>query len=438
MNSMAGTNSKSHHRIWHGGNGCHHLLGHRHLENTPDEDCFDEISELANHITSTDDTTLLDEFNPMSESYVNGRKMQQEATQVGWGRNGFDGGYYDQTFASNKDEIIVPSAANPNALLSDVRPPFNAELRGFQDFSYLNTSFSSCLPPRRQDQMITNMTNTGLQNSGMKRSNTCSPSMATIFDSKADASCSSSSGGGKIKRRRCSNLERIAMSNLISDPTVLRPAAVPFKIDSDNVSVVDVHVNLGTSFAKSPKLGKQLNKATIVPVDLSPNHNSPVGTATEQSEATKWKQMFLELVKFHNKYGHCLVPCEGGDCSQHTLGQWIKNQRHQYSLFSNMGPNYTTMNSQRIALLESLDGFKWDSHSVHWEEMFLQLKAYAKIHGHCNADSSSSRESKKRFGPLCSWIRCQRRQRRLREKNQNSTITEDRIRRLDSIGFDWK
>ena len=79
-------------------------------------------------------------------------------------------------------------------------------------------------------------------------------------------------------------------------------------------------------------------------------------------------------------------------------------------------------------------GFVWDSHQVSWEEKYAQLVEYKKIHGHCNV---SGKHSKHEYRPLSIWIKCQRRQRKLLEKKEKSTMTEARIAKLDEIGFDW-
>ena len=38
---------------------------------------------------------------------------------------------------------------------------------------------------------------------------------------------------------------------------------------------------------------------------------------------------------------------------------------------------------------------------------------------------------------LVVWVKCQRRQRKLLDRGDKSTLTDERISRLDAIGFDW-
>ena len=158
---------------------------------------------------------------------------------------------------------------------------------------------------------------------------------------------------------------------------------------------------------------------------------------SEQEEALQWNRMYDELVTFYIRFGHCIVPKNDG-----PLGQWVTKQRNLYSLYVSMGcPNATTLTPQRIVKLDVLN-FEWDVSSAHWEEMFLRLQDYATIHGHCNVPigggyDSQNKANWKKNSDLRLWIKAQRRQRRLARRKKNSMITNARILKLDSIGFDW-
>ena len=143
-----------------------------------------------------------------------------------------------------------------------------------------------------------------------------------------------------------------------------------------------------------------------------------------------WYERFQDLIEYKKTYGDCLVPHNWP--GNVPLAQWVKRQRYQYKLLQQQDKKETsTMSEERLQLLNDM-GFIWDSHNASWEEKFTQLVEYHKSFGHCNV---SGKQTEHR--PLCIWVKCQRRQRKFMEKNQKSTMTQERIERLDALGFDW-
>ena len=140
-----------------------------------------------------------------------------------------------------------------------------------------------------------------------------------------------------------------------------------------------------------------------------------------------WQERFQELVEYRKKYGHCLVPHNWS--GNVPLAQWVKRQRYQYKLLQE--GKHSTMSVERMNILNAM-GFVWDLHKVAWEEKFVQLQQYASQYGHCNVSGKLQQHR-----PLSIWVKCQRRQRKLMERNEKSTMTPDRIERLDQLGFDW-
>ena len=61
--------------------------------------------------------------------------------------------------------------------------------------------------------------------------------------------------------------------------------------------------------------------------------------------------------------------------------------------------------------------------------MFDQLKSYKAKHGHCNVP--------KRTGKLGTWVNFQRVQYRLLQEGKHSYICDERIRKLESVCFQW-
>ena len=119
------------------------------------------------------------------------------------------------------------------------------------------------------------------------------------------------------------------------------------------------------------------------------------------------------LVQYKAKHGDCDVPQ-----SEKGLGQWVKHQRTVYKA--------NTLAQDRVDRLESI-GFKWRKRDpvvpVPWETRFEELVQYKAKHGNCDVP--------KRQGELGQWVATQR------AAYMANSIAQDRVNRLDSIGFKW-
>lgn len=141
----------------------------------------------------------------------------------------------------------------------------------------------------------------------------------------------------------------------------------------------------------------------------------------------QWSQRLSDLRDYHKRFGNCLVPHNYQENRQ--LARWVKRQRYQYKLM--MKGRATTMTQERKLILEDL-GFVWDSQCESWEERLSELKAFRKSYGHCNVPSGFKSNEQ-----LARWVKCQRRQYKLFQESKNSNMTEDRLKRLEAIGFEW-
>ena len=152
----------------------------------------------------------------------------------------------------------------------------------------------------------------------------------------------------------------------------------------------------------------------------------------EHDEMIQWHSMYNQLRQFHRTNGHCIVPKH-----KLPLGPWVKNQRYLYKLYViKCGEsNFTSMNAQRIQLLNTLD-FKWDESDALWEEKFLELKEFVRNFGHCNVGLYHHNTTM--FGELNKWMKHQSQQKKLFDKNEKAAITVQRIEKLNSVGFNWK
>jgi hypothetical protein len=151
-------------------------------------------------------------------------------------------------------------------------------------------------------------------------------------------------------------------------------------------------------------------------------------TKIREYQSEQWHARFKELVQFNNEHGHSLVPINW--LPNIPLGLWVKCQRQQYQL-KKKESKLSTLTDERQEALEKL-GFVWESRGIAWEEKYAELCAFSELHGHCTIAHYFPKTS-----PLAIWVKCQRRQFKLFEDNRKSSITPERVARLNRLGFDW-
>ncbi len=141
----------------------------------------------------------------------------------------------------------------------------------------------------------------------------------------------------------------------------------------------------------------------------------------------KWTLRYKELLGFNAQHGHAAVPHTYPPNPQ--LARWVKRQRRQYKLRED--GKSTTMTAERLEMLSSV-GFIWDSHDVNWREKLYCLTVFRQEVGNCNVPSNY--KDKK----LATWVKCQRRQYKLYCDGKPSAMSPDRIKVLESVGFEWE
>jgi superfamily II DNA or RNA helicase len=127
----------------------------------------------------------------------------------------------------------------------------------------------------------------------------------------------------------------------------------------------------------------------------------------------QWEQGFSSLSAFKQREGHCFVPkshLENG----FQLGGWINNQRSRK----------LTLSKERLSRMNEL-GFVWDSLNEKWEQGFSLLSTFKQREGHCRVPDEYIEDGYR----LGQWVRVQR--------TTKSTLSYERLSRLDVLGFIW-
>ena len=133
--------------------------------------------------------------------------------------------------------------------------------------------------------------------------------------------------------------------------------------------------------------------------------------------AAHWEAKYKALEQFKDEHGNCLVPQRWRE--DRSLAGWVSDQR--------IKRNKGLLDTEREQRLTAL-GFEWDPIDAQWEEMFAALVEFHSQHGHCNVQQKAGCDRK-----LAHWVRNQR----AAAKHKRRTITAERVRRLNDLGFTW-
>ena len=160
-------------------------------------------------------------------------------------------------------------------------------------------------------------------------------------------------------------------------------------------------------------VGKQRSKymANSLAQDRVNRLNS-IGFKWALIESVPWETRFNELVRYKAKHGDCNVPRR-----HRQLGMWVSKQRQQYKKGK--------LSQDRVDRLNII-GFKWALNpgpKGGSETRFDELVQYKAKNGDYNVPRS--------HGKLGPWVYTQRR------RYKKNELSQDRIDRLNSIGFDW-
>ena len=140
----------------------------------------------------------------------------------------------------------------------------------------------------------------------------------------------------------------------------------------------------------------------------------------------KWLHHYEQLKKYKEKHGNFNISTKNK-----ALYRWVYNQIYTYQLLKE--GKSSLMTADCIRKLESIN-FPWinerteERHDL-WHKRFQELKDYMETHGNCNMST--------RHGSLGPWISTQRYNYQSLKGGKSSLMTDDRIRKLESIGFCW-
>ena len=178
--------------------------------------------------------------------------------------------------------------------------------------------------------------------------------------------------------------------------------------------------------------GRDLGQATVV--DNGNLFGGSEGRARAQASQevtlnTQWEKRFAELVKYKADNGDCLV------ASNTQLGSWVSKQRQMYKK--------KEKSENEIGRIEKLSGidFGWGATlgtsqvtlNTKWDEMYAELVEYKEKNGHCKVPDSYKANGKR----VGDWVNRQRILYKLFTEGKKSSMTQERINKLNSLKFVW-
>eukprot|EP00592_Proboscia_alata_P015013 CAMPEP_0194397160 /NCGR_PEP_ID=MMETSP0174-20130528/125392_1 /TAXON_ID=216777 /ORGANISM="Proboscia alata, Strain PI-D3" /LENGTH=1054 /DNA_ID=CAMNT_0039193311 /DNA_START=335 /DNA_END=3496 /DNA_ORIENTATION=- len=141
-----------------------------------------------------------------------------------------------------------------------------------------------------------------------------------------------------------------------------------------------------------------------------------------------WEKTYNELVQFVKVNEHARVPNKFAE--NPSLGRWVMDQRKSYKK-SLHNKSSSSMTGDRIELLNKV-GFEWDLSPQTWKERYEQLLSFIKENGHAQVPHTFPQNIS-----LGHWVANQRINFKKFQKNMPSSITQDQIDLLNTVGFEW-
>ena len=199
-----------------------------------------------------------------------------------------------------------------------------------------------------------------------------------------------------------------------------------------------IHHRLRYKYSSTPTSTiSSINAVAATTTDKIVGNCKGIGTPKLANYEKQWMDRFCALKEYKEKYGDCLVSQRG---PYPVLGRWVNKQRDFFKLFKE--GKRTTLSLKRVEMLNNL-GFAWSAKERRqrifkrddekWMKYYSYLKAYKERHGNCTV----RRKYRVDNLPLGEWVHKQRQQWALKNKGKYSTISQDRIDRLNDIDFPW-
>lgn len=169
---------------------------------------------------------------------------------------------------------------------------------------------------------------------------------------------------------------------------------------------------------ENPKLGDWVSTQRTNQEKLSTSRRQKLSSLgftwrlIPMSPRKTWDERFNELQDFKKRFDHCEVPMNWPE--NPPLALWVRRQK---------GRDKKHLSRRQFKRLSQL-GLQWTLRENRWERMFKELSQFHKKKGHCNVPRYWQQSP-----GLGGWT--------LRQRYRKETLSSERIRKLDALGFRW-
>jgi hypothetical protein len=147
--------------------------------------------------------------------------------------------------------------------------------------------------------------------------------------------------------------------------------------------------------------------------------------ALDRTHGKTWEEMHEELTAYHREHGHSRVPYRPST----PLRQWILKQQTEYSKLREGKPSLLT--AVRMQKLNDVEFVFTKNANPKFEERFEDLVEFHAKYGHCRPPRSDP-------SGLGKWVQRQRELMDLHKEGKKTPLSQDRIDKLNSLGFQWR
>ena len=144
-----------------------------------------------------------------------------------------------------------------------------------------------------------------------------------------------------------------------------------------------------------------------------------------------WNDMLFQLLLYKARNGDVNVP--DNDSRYRPLYNWLQTQREHYTLYQQDETSSALLNADRVAVLESIGIQCTVEGDMIWDKNFDDLVTYKNEHGDVRVPRLYEKAPYLSF-----WVTEQRKQCKARLEGKPSTMTAERMAKLDQLGFVWQ
>jgi len=194
------------------------------------------------------------------------------------------------------------------------------------------------------------------------------------------------------------------------------------------------HSDLGGCLEKTDDSRRSFDSDVGSALENTEKKSSMTHNVINNKKLTPTQHLFTtrvnQLQDYEKMHGNLNVPCKYSPLQE--LGDWASTRRKRYKLIQagKTRPTQAILDQNKI-LTEM--GFIWDVNEWMWEKTYREIKKFKEEHGHLQIPRTP--ETSK---VLRNWIHTQRSEYRKFVHTKNPQITQERIDKLNEVGFIWE